>query len=157
MTKTVIKTSKWKVNHQVRLSVVLLCTIVKLHLPLGLLKGKCEWTELIQGKRGLVWKIRNFKKSSLEKFRIPLYDKIVNSDVTNPFLDFLLNMLISLIKTCAYADGYIALLSVRLILFLWLFIYFLPVCCSLFCWNSFNQVRGNSLWSNFYPVFHSQS
>ena len=72
----------------------------------------------IQGKRLLVRKIRNFKKSSLEKFRIPWYDKILNSDVTNPFLDFLLNMLISLIKTCAYADGYIALLSVRLILFL---------------------------------------
>ena len=91
MTKTVIKTSKWKVNHQVRLSVVLLCSIHKLHLPLGLLKGKVTVNERrkskgngfwlknqefqkseIQGKRLLVRKIRNFKKSILEKFRIPL-------------------------------------------------------------------------------------
>ena len=61
------------------------------------------------------------KNQEFQKIELRKKDRtkqIVNSDVMNPFLDFLLNMLILLIKTCAYADGYIALLSVRLILFL---------------------------------------
>ena len=33
----------------------------------------------IQGKRLLVRKIENLKKSRVEKFRIPLYDKIIRN------------------------------------------------------------------------------
>ena len=68
-------------------------------------------------------KNQEFQKIELRKISYSIVSQdrtkqIVNSYVTNPFLDFLLNMLISLIKTCAYADGYIAFLGVRLILVL---------------------------------------